>query len=211
MSPPSPEPVPMSVLIADDHPAVRDGIRLRLELDDRLSVVGDAADGREALELIREHRPQVVIADLRMPVLDGLQLLHAVNDESLPTRVILLSAHTEAHLVQQALDLGAFGYIGKDSALEMVVDAVCAVAIGNRYIDPTLLAGLLETSEQRLTAREREVLQLAANGMQNKVIAIELKVGEETIKSHVSNVMRKLNANSRTQAVASALRQSLIE
>lgn len=199
-----------TVLLADDHPAMRDGIRLRLELDPDIRVVAEAANGTEALELIRGHDPDIALIDLRMPGLDGLGLVAAVRAAELPTRVVLLSALTEAHLVQRALDSGAYGYVGKDSPMEVIVDAVHSVARGSRYIDPTLLAGVLEPSGDRLTDRERQVLQLAANGQQNKVIAQELGLSEETVKSHLSNVMRKLGAQSRTEAVAAALRRSLI-
>lgn len=200
----------ITVLLADDHPALRAGLRARLDAADGICVVAEASDGAEALELIREHRPDVAVVDLRMPKIDGLELVESATKEGLSSRLVLLSALVEGHLVQRAMDLGAVGYVGKESPLEVIVDAVRTVVGGNRYIDPTLVAGLLAPTDQRLSDRELEVLQLAANGMQNKVIAIELGLSEETIKTHLSNVMRKLDANSRTEAVSAALRRSLI-
>lgn len=203
-------PPSTTVLLADDHPAMRDGLRLRLGLDPTIRVVAEASDGAQALELIRSHTPDIALVDLRMPGLDGMALVAAVREANVPTRMVLVSALTEGHLVQRALDVGAYGYVGKDSPMDVIVDAIHSVSRGARYIDPTLLAVVLEPGGDRLTEREREVLQLAADGKQNKVIAQTLGLSEETIKSHLSNVMRKLGAQSRTEAVAAALRRSLI-
>lgn len=198
-----------TILLVEDHPAVRTGIRLQLE-SHGLAVVGEAADGGEALAMIRQHAPSVVVADLRMPGVDGMQLVERVRDEALDVSVVLLSAVTEAHFVQRALDLGASGYVSKDAPIETIVTAIDVVASGGRYVDPLLLASVLESSNEQLSPRELEVLQQAANGMQNKLIALELDISEETVKTHLSNVMRKLEAASRTEAVAAGLRRALI-
>lgn len=197
------------VLLVEDHPAVRAGIRLQLEARG-LEIVGEAADGGEALTMIRQTAPSVVMADLRMPGIDGMQLVELIRDERLDVAVVLLSAVTEAHLVQRALDLGAKGYVSKDAPIETIVAAINAVAAGGRYVDPMLLASMLDAPSETLSVRELEVLQQAANGMQNKVIAMELGISEETVKTHLSNVMRKLDSASRTQAVAAGLRRALI-
>lgn len=197
------------VLLVDDHPAVRAGIRLQLE-SRGVIVVGEAADGGEALTMIRQTAPSVVVADIRMPGIDGMQLIELVRDEQLDVAIVLLSAVTEAHLVQRALDLGASGYVGKAATFETIVAAITAVAAGGRYVDPMLLASLLDAPGETLTARELEVLQHTANGKQNKLIAIELGIGEETVKTHLSNIMRKLDAESRTEAVAAGLRMALV-
>jgi DNA-binding NarL/FixJ family response regulator len=203
---------PITVLLADDHPALRAGIRLRLEADAGFEVVEEASDGAAAIDGIARTDPQVALVDLRMPGIDGLELARIVTRDHPATRVVLLSALTEAQLVQRALDAGAWGYVAKESSLDVVVDAITTVAAGGRYFDPSLLAGLFTTtSGDRLTDREREVLQMAANGHQNKVIASALGLGEETVKTHLSSVMRKLDAASRTEAVAAALRRSIIE
>jgi DNA-binding NarL/FixJ family response regulator len=213
VSPPedhAPQP-PTRVLLADDHPALRAGIRLRLEANDGFQVVGEASDGAAAIHEIVRAAPHVALVDLRMPGIDGLELTRICVRDHPGTRVVLLSALTEAQLVQRALDAGAWGYVAKQSSLDVVVDAVVTVAGGGRYVDPSLLAGVFGGSADQLTDREREVLQMAANGFQNKVIANELGLGEETVKTHLSNVMRKLDAASRTEAVAAALRRSIIE
>lgn len=199
----------LRVLLVEDHPVVRAGIRLQLEARG-VDIVGEAADGDEALTLIRRTSPSIVLADMRMPGIDGLRLVELVREEQLDVAIVLLSAVTEANLVQRALDLGASGYVSKDAAIDTVVAAINAVAAGGRYVDPMLLASLLVSPRETLSVREREVLQHAANGMQNKVIALELGIGEETVKTHLSSVMRKLDSASRTEAVASGLRRALI-
>lgn len=200
-----------TLILADDHPAMLAGTRLQLQQCEAVCIVGEAADGKEAFKLIGQHRPDVAVVDFRMPLMGGLALLKMVRDHGYGTELIIFSATTDAHLVQKALDLGAAGYVSKSAPVQQIVDAVRAVAAGGRYIDPTLLAQLLQEGSSRLSVREHEVLQLAANGMQNKEIAQALDVGIETVKSHLSSAMRKLQANSRTGAVAAALRQSVID
>lgn len=200
-----------TVVVADDHDAVRLGVRMRLDAEPGLLVVAEAADGAQAVAVIREHAPNVALVDLRMPGMGGIEVIEAIAGDSSPTRIILLSATTDAHLVQRALDAGAAGYVGKESPLQTMVSAVQQVALGNRYVDPALVADLLQAEGDRLSPRELEVLTLASNGMQNKVIAARLGISEETIKSHVSTIIRKLDAGSRTEAVATALRRHLIQ
>jgi two-component system nitrate/nitrite response regulator NarL len=202
---------PLRLLLVDDHPALRAGIRLQLESGLVATVVGEASDGSSALAEIERLRPDVALVDLRMPGMDGLDLTRTVVRDELGTRIVLLSALTEPHLVRSALDAGAWGYVGKEAPLDVICDAIAAVGTGTRYIDPTLLAALVGPTANQLTPREREVLQLAADGHQNKVIALELGLGDETVKTHLSTIMRKLDAASRTEAVAFALRRSIIE
>lgn len=197
-----------TVVLADDHPAIRMGVRMRLEREPGVTIIGEAADGPEAIELIRQLHPDVAIVDLRMPSSDGIDVTSAVVGNH--TKVVLLSAVGDAHLVQQALDAGATGYVDKESPLDVLVSAVQSAARGRSFVDPSLVAGLLDPTDRRLSPREREVLQLAADGLQNRAIAAKLHLSEETVKSHVSSVIRKLDASSRTQAVAEALRRSII-
>jgi DNA-binding NarL/FixJ family response regulator len=197
-----------TIVLADDHPAIRMGVRMRLEQESDLQVVAEARDGREAVHMIQSIHPDVAVLDLRMPELDGIEVTTQVVGNH--TRVVLLSAASDSHLIQRALDAGASGYVDKESPIDVVVQAVHAVAAGRSFIDPSLVASLLHGGDARLSPRELEVLQLAADGMQNRAIAGELALSEETVKSHVSNVIRKLDASSRTQAVAEALRRSLI-
>ena len=199
------------VVLADDHPALLSGIRLHLERAGLATVVGKITNGAETLPQIRALRPDIALVDVRMQGMDGLELVRTVATEQSFTRVILLSALSEAHLVQRALTAGAFGYVSKEAPVDVLCAAVASVAAGSRFVDPTLLAGVLGPDGELLTEREREVLQLVADGMQNKGIALRLGVSEETVKTHLSNVMRKLGAASRTEAVASALRRAIIE
>lgn len=198
------------VVLADDHPALRAGIRARLEIDESAVVVGEASDGERALDLVQQLRPDVALLDLRMPGLDGIEVATRIRMQGLPTHVVLLTALTDTELVQHALDVGVRGYVDKGSHLDVMVAAVRAVAAGERYVDPSLLAGFVASSGETLSRRELQVLQLAANGLQNKTIAAELDLSEETVKSHLRNVMRKLDVQSRTGAVATAFRRSLI-
>jgi DNA-binding NarL/FixJ family response regulator len=195
-------------VLADDHPAIRMGVRIRLEREAGFDVVGEACDGREAVDLINEIHPDVAVVDLRMPELDGIDVARLAGGDV--TRIIVLSAMGDAELVQRALDAGAAGYVDKESPLDVLVSAVEAAASGRTFVDPSLVAGLLEGSGSRLSPRELEVLQLAADGLANRAMAERLGLSEETVKSHVSNVIRKLDATSRTQAVAEAMRRSLI-
>lgn len=197
-----------TVLLADDHSATRLGVRLRLEEDPDLHVVAECADGEDAARTIRRVRPDVAVLDLNMPGLDGLEVIASVGD--CPTRFVLLTGWSDPVVVQRALDAGADGFVDKVSPIEVVVSAVRVVANGGRYIDPTLVAAVLEAVSDRLSGREVEVLQLAADGRQNKEIASSLGLSGETVKSHISNILRKLGAHSRTEAVATALRRSLI-
>lgn len=199
------------VLLADDHPALRTGIRARLEIDAVAVVVAEAGDGVHALELVQEHQPDLALLDLRMPGLDGVEVAEQILRRRLPTRVVLLTALTDVELIQHALEVGVRGYVDKGSHLDVMVAAVQAVAAGQRFVDPSLLASFVAgAARESLSQRELQVLQLTANGMQNKTIALELDLSEETVKSHLRNVMRKLDVQSRTGAVTAAFRRSLI-
>ena len=197
-----------TVLLADDHAATRLGVKLRLEDDPTMRVVAECVNGVEAAGEIRRLRPDIAVLDLNMPGLDGLEVIAAVAD--CPTRFVLLTGWSDPVVVRRAIDAGADGFVDKVSPLEVVVNAVRVVAGGGRFIDPTLVASVLEAVSDRLSQRELEVLQLAADGRQNKEIASSLGLSDETVKSHISNVIRKLGAHSRTEAVATALRRSLI-
>jgi DNA-binding NarL/FixJ family response regulator len=197
-----------TVVLADDHSATRLGTRLRLEQEPGVRVVAECSDGVEAASTIRELRPDVAVVDMNMPGLDGLEVIAAVGE--CPTRFVLLTAWSDPVVVQRALDAGAYGFVDKVSPLDVLASAVQVVSQGRRYIDPSLIAGVLDVASDRLSEREVEVLQMAAGGSQNKEIAARLGLSEETVKSHVSNVIRKLGATSRTEAVANALRRALI-
>lgn len=207
------------VLLADDHPAVRAGIRGALEKAPDIVVVGDAADGEAALQLIEEHRPDVALLDCRLPGLSGAEVAAKVRERGLPTRVLALSAYTEDQYVYGMLQAGAVGYLLKDEALDTVVTAVRAVAKGKEWYSPPVMAKIaawargetpLPSGVGGLTERELEVLQLLARGWDNRRIAEELEISEGTAKNHVVRVYDKLGVHSRAEAVAWAWEQGVV-
>ncbi|CQD20906.1 putative nitrate/nitrite response transcriptional regulatory protein NARL [Mycobacterium lentiflavum] len=210
-------PEKVSVVVGDDHPLFREGVVRALALSGEVNVVGEADDGTQALELIKEHRPDVALLDFRMPGMDGAQVAAAVRSNELPTRVLLLSAHDEAAIVYQALQQGAAGFLLKDSTRTEIVKAVLDCANGNDVVAPSLAGGLAAQIRQRaepsapvLSAREREVLNRIARGQSIPAIAGELFVAPSTVKTHVQRLYEKLGVSDRAAAVAEAMRQGLL-
>jgi two-component system nitrate/nitrite response regulator NarL len=208
----------VSVVVADDHPFFRDGVTRGLVQSGRLRVVGEAATGREALELIRQECPAVALVDQQMPDLDGLDVTRAVVRDGLPTRVLLLSAFTDSAVVYQALECGAAGYLSKAARRAEIVDAVLRVARGRTVVPPDLAAGLAEqirlradTAGPPLSERERQVLQGFARGRSVPQLAAELYLGVSTVKTHTQRLYEKLGVNDRAAAVAEAMRRGLLE
>jgi DNA-binding NarL/FixJ family response regulator len=182
--------------------------------DNGIEVVGRARDGEEALAKVETRKPTVALVDLRMPRLSGIELARRARRSAPETAVILYTAHGERALLTEALDAGARGFLLKEAPLSDLVRAVEMVAAGQTYVDPGL-AGVLASSDAaakatRLTQRERDVLRLLADGLSNEEIGKRLFISPETVRTHVRKAMDKLDADTRTQAVATALRQSLI-
>ncbi len=207
------KPEHIRCLVADDHPAILSAITEFLQ-EEGIDVVGQARDGREALEKIEASRPDVAIVDLQMPKLTGIDVARQVAEARLPTAILLYTAHGDRGLLMEAVDVGARGYVLKEAPLPDLLRAVNTVAEGGIYVDP-VLGGTLATPEtaQRLpmlTQREREVLRLLADGHTNEAAGKKLFIASDTVRTHVRKAMRKLEADTRTQAVAKALRQSLI-
>lgn len=198
-------------VIIDDHPAIRAGLRLALESEGVVAVVGEAGTGPDGLQMLERLRPAVALIDMRLPGMDGIRVVQAARQAGVESRLVLLTALTERHLIEQAFAAGADGYVGKDSELSVTVQALEAVLNGRRFVDPTLASVLFDKGDDLLTDRELEVLREMGDGSQNKVIALRLSLSEDTVKTHVAAVMRKLDASSRTEAVASAIRRALIE
>jgi NarL family two-component system response regulator LiaR len=205
------------VLIADDHAVVRQGLRTFLELQEEIEVAGEAADGVEALEAVERLEPDVVLMDLVMPGLGGVEAIRAIRDRGLPARVIVLTTFLDDDKLFPAIRAGAAGYLLKDVEPAELVSAIRAVHAGRSPIDPAVAGRLLEEVAERggdradsLTAREREVLCLIARGRPNKVIARDLGVSEKTVKTHVSNILGKLGLADRTQAALYAMRAGLV-
>ncbi len=206
------------VLVADDHPFFRDGVTRGLLQSGVIDVVAQAENGREAIELIREHQPAVALVDYQMPEVDGLGVVHAVVRDALPTRVVLLSAITDNAIVYRALEEGAAGYLSKDARRAEIVDAVQQVARGKTVVPPELAAGLASQIRLRsqpagpvLSERERQVLQAFAAGKSIPTVAAELFLAPSTVKTHTQRLYEKLGVSDRAAAVAQALRQGLLE
>jgi len=205
------------VLIADDHPMVRQGLRVFLELEPDLEVVGEAADGAEAAALTAELLPDVVLLDLVMPGVDGLSALETLAEQGLANRVLVVTSFGEYRSALPALRAGARGYISKDVDPAALATAVRAVAAGHVLLGPQVSEALVaqagsaaampsETQGPQLTAREREVLEQIAAGRSNREIARTLQLAEKTVKTHVSNILMKLGVADRTQAALWAVR-----
>jgi two-component system, NarL family, response regulator LiaR len=203
---------PITCLIVDDHEVVRDGLRLTLSRSESIRVVGEAADGNAAVALAQRRRPRVVVLDVRMPGMDGLEAARRITAEVPETSVLMFTAYGERSLLTRGLESGAKGYILKEAPQQTLLRAIQKVADGEGYVDPALMpAFLTRERESMLTAREREILKLLADGLSNAEVAAKLYISGETVKSHVRHILSKLEADTRTHAVAIALRQAIID
>jgi len=206
------------VLIVDDHTVVRQGLRFLLAQQGDIEVIGEAADGREAIETVRDQVPAVVLLDLLMPNTDGLTALREIKRLSPATQVVILTSHHGDAGLFDAIKAGAVSYVLKTSSVETVVDSVRAAARGESVLDPTVAAKVLEEMRRsrdheavdQLSRREVDVLAALARGRSNKEIARELSISEETVKTHVSNILSKLHLADRTQAAIYGLQQRLV-
>jgi DNA-binding NarL/FixJ family response regulator len=207
------------VLVADDHPLVRQGLRAYLSLQPDLEVVGEARGGDEAILRAKALGPDVILMDLLMPGMDGVEAMRRLGDEAPSARVVVVTSAADEEHVLAAMRAGASGYVLKDAPPADVVAAVRRAVEGGAVIDPTVAPVLLREARRErapdpletLTAREREVLALVARGLPNKRIAAELGVAEKTVKTHVSSILRKLGVHDRTQAALLAARAGLGE
>jgi len=206
-------PDEISCLIVDDHEVVREGLRLSLSRAPHIRVIGEAADGASAVELAERRKPDVVIMDVRMPGMDGLEATKLLTDRVPDSKVLIFTAFSEKSLLSRGLESGAKGYILKEAPHQTLVRAIEKVAAGDGYVDPALMPAFLggKDRDEMLTGREREILQLLADGMSNADVAGRLFISQETVKSHVRHILAKLEADTRTHAVAIALRESIID
>jgi two-component system, NarL family, response regulator LiaR len=203
------------ILIADDHNVVRQGLRMFLGLDPELEVVGEASNGAEAVQKAQQLKPDVVLMDILMPVMDGIAATAAIRREIPDTEVLALTSVLEDASVIGAVRAGAIGYLLKDTEAEALCKAIKAAADGQVQLTPKAAARLMQAisapeSPEELTERETEVLRLLAQGQSNKQIARSLHIAEKTVKTHVSNILGKLGVQSRTQATLYAIRTGLI-
>jgi DNA-binding NarL/FixJ family response regulator len=203
----------ITCLIVDDHEVVREGIRISLSNAPHIRIVGEAADGEAAVALAERRQPQVVIMDVRMPGMDGLEATKLLTEKVPESAVLIFTAYSERSLMGRGLESGAKGYILKEAPRETLVRAIEKVAAGDTFVDPALMTAFLPGRDQTdmLTQREREILQLLADGMSNADVAERLFISQETVKSHVRHILTKLEADTRTHAVAIALRDAMID
>jgi len=206
------------VVIADDHGIVRDGVRMRLELFPDIEVVGEARNGKEAIEVVRQTEPDVVLMDVRMPGVDGIEATKEIRTSYPDTAVVVLSTYDDRDLVKTALDAGAAGYLLKTASADEIVDAIRNAASGKVSLHPEAAKALLDALSERppaerfgLSPREVEVLRNLCQGKSNKQIAASLHISPLTVKTHLQSIFAKLGAKDRSQAVAIALRSRIVE
>jgi DNA-binding NarL/FixJ family response regulator len=202
------------VLIADDHGVVRDGLAGVIAAQPDLEVVATAQNGAEAVDSCRSSRPDVVLMDLEMPVIDGIEATRVIRDERPETAVLVLTSFSDARRITAALEAGAAGYLLKDTSAEDVVRGIRAAAEGGAPLDPQAARLLLEARDapdplEGISPREREVFALLLDGLPNKLIARQLEISEKTVKTHLTNIFRRLGVTDRLQAVLWAERQGL--
>ncbi|MGH7268549.1 MAG: response regulator [Candidatus Rokuibacteriota bacterium] len=212
---------PVTIVLADDHQVVRQGLRALLEAEPGFSVIGQVADGLEALDLVARLEPDVAVVDVMMPGLSGLEVTRQIHQRSPGTRVVVLSMHADEGYVLEALRNGASGYVLKDASAHDLVQAVHAAMAGRNYLSPPLSERAIEAYIERaktatldvyetLTTREREVLHLAAEGYTNPQIAARLSISPRTAETHRANVLRKLDLHSQTDLVRYAVRRGIL-
>ncbi|KQU58395.1 response regulator transcription factor [Rossellomorea marisflavi] len=220
-----------NIVIIDDHQLFREGVKRILEFEPSFNVVAEGDDGADASGLVAEHEPDVVLMDINMPEINGVEATRELMDKYPETKVIILSIHDDENYVNHALKTGALGYLLKEMDSDALVDAVKIVADGGSYIHPKVTHNLVaeyrrlanasnsggfQQSEVRrplhlLTRRECEVLQMLADGKSNRGIGEALYISEKTVKNHVSNILQKMNVNDRTQAVVTAIKNGWVE
>ncbi len=203
---------PIRILAVDDHALLRQGIAALVSGESDMKLVAEATNGQEAIEKFRLHRPDVTLMDLQMPALNGIEAIIGIRSEFPNARIIVLTTYTGDVQVLRALKEGARGYILKGHVRRELLDTIRAVHTGKKRIPPEVAAELAEhAAEDDLTSREIDVLRRIANGNANKEIAAQLSIAEETVKSHVTNILAKLGANDRTHAVTIGLKRGIIE
>ena len=203
---------PIRILTADDHPLLREGIAAVLANETDIVVVAQAADGREAVEQFRAHRPDVTLMDLQMPVMNGTDAIQAIRREDPDARIIVLTTYSGDAQAVRALKAGASGYLLKSMVRKQLVETIRGVHGGRKVIPPEIAVEMAEHhSDDALTEREIEVLREVAAGNANKMVARRLAVSEETVKAHMKNILSKLGASDRTHAVTIALRRGIID
>ncbi|MCT8975116.1 response regulator transcription factor [Clostridium sp. CX1] len=213
--------VMIRILIADDHDIVRQGVRRIISFEDDMVVAFDAKNGEEALKLLTEHQIDVVLLDCNMPIMNGIQALESIRDQGINTKVIMLTVENDRKTINTAIEIGADGYMLKDSAGTEIVNAIRLVYNGEKYIDKSLVSILfshIKIKEEKtlsvldnLSKREVEVLIEISKGLSNKEIGQQLYISEKTVKNYATNLFKKINVNDRVQATILALQNNIEE
>lgn len=210
----------ITVMITDDHSMIREGLKNLLELDGDIQVIAEAENGEDCLEKLKNVKPDVLLLDINMPKMNGLEVLQNFKTQRKKVNVLVLTVHNEVEYLMKAVDIGVNGYILKDSGSAELKKAIFSVADGETYIQPSLIPTLnskmIEKNKDEgkidsLTKRELEVLKLLSVGMFNKEVAEKLNISERTVKNHISNIFKKLEVTDRTQAAVFAIRNNLIQ
>lgn len=208
----------VQVVIVDDHVMVREGIKQLLEMDGDIRIIGEASDGEEGIRVVEKTDPDVILLDVNMPKMNGLEMLQKMKENGIRRKVLILTIHNEVEYLLKAIEIGVNGYVLKDSELAVLRKAIFSVYHGENYIQPSLapllmkrLDSSVDENEEGLTKREMEVLKLIAEGLFNKEIADKLSISEKTVKNHVSNIFRKINVSDRTQAAVYAIKSGFVE
>ena len=209
----------VNVMITDDHSMIREGLKQLLELEGDFKVVAEAADGVECINKLEEVTPDVLLLDINMPNMNGLEVLQKMKEKKIKVKVLVLTIHSEVEYLLKAVDIGVNGYLLKDSESAELKKAITSVVNGENYIQPSLIpvlnAKMLDRDKdtvkiESLTRRELEVLKNLSYGMYNKEIAEKLDISERTVKNHISNIFKKIEVTDRTQAAVFAIRNNLI-
>ncbi len=209
----------IKIIIADDHLMVREGLKQLLELQGDIEVIGQADDGIQCLDMINKLKPDVVLLDINMPNMNGIQTLEVMRQNQNKTKVLILTIHNEIEYLLKAVEIGVNGYVLKDSDSSVLKKAIVAVYDGETYIEPSLTPLMKDRLEkinkqnddEILTRREIEVLKLLAEGLFNKEIAYKLSISEKTVKNHVSNIFKKIGVFDRTQAAVYAIKNNFVD
>ena len=213
---------PIKIIITDDHSMIREGLKQLLELEGDIQVIGEAKDGVECLELVQTFHPDVVLLDINMPNMDGLTALETLREINQEQKVLMLTIHNEVEYLLRALEIGANGYVLKDSDSGILRKAIFSIYNNESYIDAPLVPVMKERQNDKeqkerskqqelLTKRELEVLKLIAEGLFNKEIAYQLSISEKTVKNHVSNIFKKIGVSDRTQAAVYAIKNNVVD